>query len=123
MWYGQCGKNPDIPQRDLNCADSGPARPAVAIETLELLDRACPHMAQQLREESGEVRLCCDDEQLRAMVDNFAMFPDKLLGRCPTCLYNFKKNFCDLTCRPDQSTFVNATKIVRGKNAQGLSNF
>jgi Niemann-Pick C1 protein len=39
-----------------------------------------------------------------------------MLGRCPTCYYNFRKNFCDMTCRPDQSLFlktkvINATKI------------
>ncbi len=40
------------------------------------------------------------------------VYPESMLGRCPSCLYNFKKNFCDLTCRADQSRFLNRTRVA-----------
>jgi hypothetical protein len=56
--------------------------------------------------------------QIDDMAKNFKL-PEAILGRCPTCLANFRRNFCDLTCRPDQSRFVNATKVVKAKNFKG----
>ena len=60
------------------------------------------------------------------MEENFNL-PEAVLARCPTCLANFRKNFCDLTCRPDQSRFVNASKTVKatdfkGKNERLINN-
>ena len=35
-------------------------------------------------------------------------------AHCPTCWYNFKKNFCDMTCSDQQSKFIRADNIVTG---------
>ena len=56
--------------------------------------------------------------QIGDMEENFKV-PDAMLARCPTCLANFRKNFCDMTCRPDQSRFVNASKTVKAKDFKG----
>ena len=56
--------------------------------------------------------------QIADMEENFNL-PEAVLARCPTCLANFRKNFCDLTCRPDQSRFVNATKTVKATDFKG----
>lgn len=39
------------------------------------------------------------------MVANF-------IGRCPSCLHNLLAHFCDLTCAPDQSRFINVTETA-----------
>ena len=49
--------------------------------------------------------------QIEDMQTQF-VYPESMLGRCPSCLYNFKKNFCDLTCRADQSRFLNRTRVA-----------
>ena len=43
--------------------------------------------------------------------------PTKILGRCPTCLYNFKRIFCDMMCSPNQSEFLNASQTVLAPNS------
>ena len=58
--------------------------------------------------------------QIADMEENFNL-PEAVLARCPTCLANFRKNFCDLTCRPDQSRFVNASKTVKAEDFKGES--
>ena len=123
VWYGQCGLDPAAGaserHRKLNCAYDGPAREASGREVDVLVD-ACPHLARELSRHpaDGSLRLCCDSAQLRDLKRGFAM-AESLLGRCPACLANFRKNFCDLTCRPDQSNFVNVTKVVRGPTFDG----
>lgn len=50
-------------------------------------------------------KLCCSEGQLEDLNANFKL-AENFLGRCPTCFYNFRMNFCDMTCRPDQSRFL-----------------
>ena len=56
--------------------------------------------------------------QIGDMEENFNL-PEAVLARCPTCLANFRKNFCDMTCRPDQSRFVNASRTVKAEDFKG----
>lgn len=39
------------------------------------------------------------------MADQFGM-AKMMLGRCPSCYYNFRSLFCAMTCHADQSRFV-----------------
>ena len=120
VWYGVCGEDPDVDMdhRKLNCLYSGPAKRAPDLDA-SLLAEACPHLARELADPvDGSVSLCCDTTQLQDLKRAFAL-PESLLGRCPACLANFRKNFCDMTCRPDQSRFVNATKVVHGPTFNG----
>ena len=65
------------------------------------------------REEYGDhPALCCDDQQVNDILTNFKQ-AEAILGRCPTCYYNFRVNFCDMTCRPDQSKFLNP-EVIEG---------
>ncbi len=121
VWYGVCGEDPDeeAAHRKLNCKYDGRAKVA-SDEDAETLAEACPHLAEELSDPAdGSVRLCCDSRQLGDLKRAFAL-PESLLGRCPACLANFRKNFCDLTCRPDQSKFVNVTKTVTGPTFKGM---
>jgi Niemann-Pick C1 protein len=114
IWYDVCGKDPEPPNQNnphcLNCAYDGPAK-QLPDEFGKLLDDACPHLRQDLE---GDLRLCCSPQQLNDLKNNFLM-ASAFLGRCPTCMYNFRKNFCDMTCRPDQSLFLKASYITGPK--------
>ncbi|KAF9676396.1 hypothetical protein SADUNF_Sadunf09G0134200 [Salix dunnii] len=60
---------------------------------------------------SGNV--CCTETQfdtLRAQVQQAI----PLLVGCPACLRNFLNLFCELSCSPNQSLFINVTSISEG---------
>ena len=100
IWYDACGWDPDYVGNDpslvhyLNCHYTGPAKPATG-EMLEILAEACPH----LYEGGAPQNLCCSKRQLMDLKTNFVTPQQIIEPVCPTCYYNFKKNFCDLTCR------------------------
>uniref|UniRef100_A0A672H4P8 SSD domain-containing protein n=1 Tax=Salarias fasciatus TaxID=181472 RepID=A0A672H4P8_SALFA len=54
--------------------------------------------------------LCCDAAQLRTLKGSLEL-PLQFLSRCPACFFNLMTLFCELTCSPRQSLFVNATKF------------
>ncbi|KAI3725546.1 hypothetical protein L1987_65336 [Smallanthus sonchifolius] len=59
--------------------------------------------------------ICCTEAQfdtLRSQVQQAIPF---LVG-CPACLRNFLNLFCELSCSPNQSQFINVTSISRMKN-------
>ena len=84
---------------------------------MNLLQDTCPQLAKdlitkyqkrkELPNEEGKirdgVRLCCSKSQLRESERQFKI-PENLLGRCPTCLENFKNTFCNLACSPGINT-------------------
>jgi len=120
MMYDTCGWNPDCEDgmgcnevQFLICKYDGPPKPAEGAEALELLQSECPHLYDELTA-TGEVNLCCSTRQLRDLKTNFAMVSSFLAGTCPTCYYNFRKNFCDFTCSPKQASFVGANSYVEG---------
>ena len=115
IFYDSCGWDPDYEDgiggnaiHYLNCAYDGPAKRATN-EQLEILRDACPHLYT-----GGEQDLCCGLKQLRDLQENFVTPQSLIEPTCPTCYYNFKKNFCDMTCSPDQSTFVRANNYIEG---------
>jgi Niemann-Pick C1 protein len=59
--------------------------------------------------------VCCTETQfdtLRSQVQQAIPF---IVG-CPACLRNFLNLFCELTCSPDQSLFINVTSTTKVKN-------
>ena len=64
-------------------------------------------------QDDPEPALCCNEQQVDDIISNFEM-AKPILGRCPTCFYNFRMNFCEMTCRPTQSEFLKV-KTVMGK--------
>jgi Niemann-Pick C1 protein len=68
----------------------------------EVLMRLCPSLFL----ESEDPLLCCSTDQVYEMETNFQM-PDQLgLSRCPSCQYNWRLTFCEMTCSPRQSEFI-----------------
>nr|GMC57405.1 Niemann-Pick C1 protein-like [Ipomoea batatas]GMD18186.1 Niemann-Pick C1 protein-like [Ipomoea batatas]GMD79751.1 Niemann-Pick C1 protein-like [Ipomoea batatas]GME20228.1 Niemann-Pick C1 protein-like [Ipomoea batatas] len=56
--------------------------------------------------------VCCTEAQfdtLRSQVQQVIPF---LVG-CPACLRNFLNLFCELTCSPNQSQFINVTSVLK----------
>lgn len=67
-----------------------------------MLKDACPHLLIEHGDqgaESNKIALCCAKGQVRNFIEQNEL-PSAVLGRCPTCLYNFKRIFCDMMCHP-----------------------
>ena len=56
-------------------------------------------------------KVCCTNEQLDTLQANLKR-ANTIIGACPACRKNFYDLFCTFTCSPDQSLFVNVTKVV-----------
>ena len=87
-------------------------------ETTSLLYRTCPHLRDQLGEWSNDTiitggkihydvnpKLCCTRRQVEIMANSF-ITAEGLLGRCPVCYANWRKNFCASTCMAGNVEFL-----------------
>ena len=106
VWYGECYKSWDG-WHNKNCRYEAPAR-VLDSEGQKILKKRCPHLIQDA---GTEIKTCCDIKQLETLHCNTAMVTI-LLERCPSCLDNLMKLFCEYTCSPKQSTFINVTEVV-----------
>ncbi|KAG6434864.1 hypothetical protein SASPL_106508 [Salvia splendens] len=98
--YDICGARSD--GKVLNCAIGRPA-----VKPDELLSAKVQSLCPTI---TGNV--CCTEAQfdtLRTQVQQAIPF---LVG-CPACLRNFLNLFCELTCSPNQSHFINVTSIAK----------
>lgn len=106
IWYGQCNKDP-LAQ---NCYYEGPAKPLNDTKGLEILKRLCPDISPDAT--------CCNTEMLVAFDQGLAL-PSSILKRCPSCLSNFVRPICQMTCSPVQSKFLDVVeKKVNPKTNQ-----
>ena len=62
--------------------------------------------------------VCCDVSQVIALKKSMSV-PSQLLTRCQPCFSNFLEIWCAYTCDPNQSQFVDVTKVDRWKNHDG----
>ncbi|KAL1279958.1 hypothetical protein QQF64_014558 [Cirrhinus molitorella] len=111
IWYGECGNSTKVQEKKLNCNYTGPPKPLPDIEGQDLLQELCPGLVY------GENEVCCDTQQLRTLKNNIQI-PLQYLSRCPACFFNFMTLFCELTCSPRQSDFVNSTQFSPFNNSQ-----
>ena len=112
--YDKCGPSPSGPEwQELPCSVSMPAR-RVPDHDLHTLETYCPELVEKYGSE-----LCCAQSQILDLVQNLAL-PQSIIARCPSCFYNFRQIFCELTCSPYQSNFLNVSKEVVGKNSKSL---
>ncbi|KAG9151287.1 hypothetical protein Leryth_002836 [Lithospermum erythrorhizon] len=101
--YDICGTRSD--RKILNCPFGSPS-----VKPDDLLSAKIQSLCPTI---SGNV--CCTEAQfdtLRAQVQQAIPF---LVG-CPACLRNFLNLFCELTCSPNQSQFINVTSIAKAGN-------
>lgn len=117
VWYGVCGKNPDHKGDDLNSyclnclAEGQEPKEMENEEARKLLMEVCPHFEKELG--SSNPKVCCDYDMVKEMAKGYES-AKALFGTCPTCYYNFVKNFCATTCSPHQEDFVEVNKIYEG---------
>ncbi|XP_006832319.1 PREDICTED: niemann-Pick C1-like protein 1 [Chrysochloris asiatica] len=109
-FYDECGKNPElsgsvIPLSNVSCLSNTPAKPVTGLH-LTLLRRICP----RLYKGPTTTYACCSLKQLVALEISMAV-TKALLTRCPACSDNFVSLHCQNTCSPDQSLFINVTRI------------
>ncbi|KOM51724.1 hypothetical protein LR48_Vigan09g038300 [Vigna angularis] len=96
--YDICGKRSD--GKVVNCPYGSPA-----LKPDDLLSSKIQSLCPTI---TGNV--CCTEAQfdtLRTQVQQAIPF---LVG-CPACLRNFLNLFCELTCSPNQSLFINVTSV------------
>ncbi|KAL1190184.1 hypothetical protein V5N11_016579 [Cardamine amara subsp. amara] len=97
--YDICGERSD--GKVLNCPYGSPS-----IKPDELFSAKIQSLCPTI---SGKV--CCTETQfdtLRSQVQQAVPF---LVG-CPACLRNFLNIFCELSCSPNQSLFINVTSVA-----------
>lgn len=111
VMYGTCGEN-DFGS-EANCIYNGTAKPLDDEEALEILKEICPEL-------STEPNLCCSADQLVNLKNNMKITETLGLGRCPSCIVNFRKNFCQFVCSPKQSTFLEITEIGESEDGDEI---
>nr|GMD56052.1 Niemann-Pick C1 protein-like [Ipomoea batatas] len=101
--YDICGKRSD--GKVLNCPFGSPS-----VKPDELLSSKIQSLCPTI---TGNI--CCTEAQfdiLRSQVQQAIPF---LVG-CPACLRNFLNLFCELSCSPNQSQFINVTSVSKVQN-------
>ncbi|KAJ4811770.1 Niemann-Pick C1-like protein 1 [Rhynchospora pubera] len=106
--YGLCGQRSD--GKVLNCPNS--TRAVKPNELLSLrIQSLCPTI-------SGDV--CCTLEQFETLRSQVQQAIPFLVG-CPACLRNFLNHYCEMSCSPNQSLFINVTSTQKANNTQTVS--
>jgi hypothetical protein len=111
--YDKCGPAPDpAPEwQELPCAVKTLPLP-VTDHDMHTLEQFCPELVSKYGSD-----LCCAQSQIIDLAQNLAL-PKSIIGRCPACYYNFRQLFCELTCSPIQSTFLNVSETVIGVQSE-----
>ncbi|XP_012888390.1 PREDICTED: Niemann-Pick C1-like protein 1 [Dipodomys ordii] len=110
-FYEECGKNPELSGgltslSNVSCLSNTPAR-HVTGNHLALLQRICP----RLYNGSEHTYACCSMQQLISLERSMSI-TKALLTRCPACSDNFVSLHCHNTCSPNQSVFINVTRVA-----------
>ncbi|NWR94151.1 NPCL1 protein, partial [Furnarius figulus] len=118
-FYGECGRNPEVnvslvPSK-VPCLSNTPARNATGA-LLSLLHTVCPDL---VRGDNETTRVCCTHGQLSALQLSIAL-SGTVLARCPSCARNFASLYCHNTCSPNQSLFINVTRVVNRTVVPGV---
>ncbi|KAL0361852.1 UNVERIFIED_CONTAM: NPC intracellular cholesterol transporter 1 [Sesamum radiatum] len=101
--YDICGARSD--GKVLNCPVGSPA-----VKPDELLSAKIQSLCPTI---TGNV--CCTEAQFNTLRTQVQQAIPFLVG-CPACLRNFLNLFCELTCSPNQSQFINVTSIAKVGN-------
>ncbi|RPA81499.1 multidrug efflux transporter AcrB transmembrane domain-containing protein [Ascobolus immersus RN42] len=100
---GQCGRKSFFGSQ-LPCPDNGRAE--------EPDDTVRQQLVSICGAEWSDGDVCCTKEQLSDLKSNLDR-AGAIISSCPACKANFVNLFCQFTCSPDQSTFINVTAIEK----------
>ncbi|XP_062099185.1 uncharacterized protein LOC133805100 [Humulus lupulus] len=101
--YDICGKRSD--GKVLNCPRGSPS-----VKPDDLLSSKIQSLCPTI---TGNV--CCTESQFDTLRTQVQQAIPLIVG-CPACLRNFLNLFCELTCSPNQSLFINVTSISKAGN-------
>lgn len=94
------------------CVYSGPPKPMQKIvissanmTAVELLKAMCPDFVND-----DDPHVCCSTSQLEAFHIQMLMVEQIGFSRCQSCMHNFRKIVCYLSCSPFQSHFIKVLK-------------
>ena len=104
---GHCGKTSFF-GKQLPCPDNNKAQEPNSTLREKIIDLCGPKWS--------EGNVCCNEEQVDSLASNLKL-PRNIIASCPACKDNFYNLFCDFSCSPDQSLFVNITET--GKSTSG----
>ncbi|XP_037844161.2 NPC1-like intracellular cholesterol transporter 1 isoform X1 [Chlorocebus sabaeus] len=110
-FYDECGKNPELSGglttlSNVSCLSNTPAR-NITGDHLILLQRICPRLYT-----GPNTQACCSAKQLVSLEASLSI-TKALLTRCPACSDNFVNLHCHNTCSPNQSLFINVTRVAQ----------
>ncbi|XP_004676600.1 PREDICTED: Niemann-Pick C1-like protein 1 [Condylura cristata] len=109
-FYDECGKNPELQiNAQVSCLSNTPAR-HITGEHLKKLQQLCPRLSKG----PNNTYACCSLEQLNSLEKSIRTFKT-LTDRCPVCSANFVNLHCQNTCSPNQSLFINVTRVTENK--------
>ncbi|XP_048195305.1 NPC1-like intracellular cholesterol transporter 1 isoform X1 [Perognathus longimembris pacificus] len=119
-FYEECGKNPELSGgltslSNVSCLSNTPAL-LVTGDHLTLLQRICP----RLYNGPNNTYACCSIKQLVSLERSMSI-TKALLTRCPACSDNFVSLHCHNTCSPNQSVFINVTRVASQQAGQPLA--
>jgi hypothetical protein len=105
--YDICGQRSD--GKVLNCP-----YPSPSVKPADLLSAKIQSLCPSL---NGNV--CCTEQQFDTLRVQVQQAVPILVG-CPACLRNFLNLFCQLSCSPNQSLFINVTSVSQVINKYSL---
>jgi hypothetical protein len=105
--YDICGQRSD--GKVLNCP-----YPSPSVKPADLLSAKIQSLCPSL---NGNV--CCTEQQFDTLRVQVQQAVPILVG-CPACLRNFLNLFCELSCSPNQSLFINVTSVSQVINKYSL---
>lgn len=129
IWYGQCS---NAGGKVKNCPYTGPAKP-LNPSSANTLKKWCPHLFPENSDAPSKficffmecrfdynskfvsVNTCCDEKQVASLDVNLGM-ASGFIKRCPSCLQNFVRHFCEMTCASNQSDFLVVKGIDKDKS-------
>ncbi|KAG0501372.1 hypothetical protein HPP92_001444, partial [Vanilla planifolia] len=101
--YGICAQRSD--GKVLNCASN-----VLSTKPGNLLSSKMQSLCPTI---TGNV--CCTATQFETLQEQVQQAVPLLVG-CPACLRNFLNLFCELSCSPNQSSFINVTSVTQVNN-------
>ena len=112
MWYDQCGTGSDT-GKPINCLYNGKAKKIPNKESQDILDNLCPELS------NGSI--CCSLSQLHSLQSGIQS-AQQMMARCPSCWKNFRQLYCQMTCSPNNSLFIDprSFKNETGTNKTGI---
>uniref|UniRef100_A0A8C6V3P2 NPC1 like intracellular cholesterol transporter 1 n=1 Tax=Neogobius melanostomus TaxID=47308 RepID=A0A8C6V3P2_9GOBI len=124
IFYEECGRNPTLNgtliEPMVPCLNYSPARHLSGEHYKQLVKVRLSPVCPMLDRGESNTYACCSIPQLISLQTSLTL-SKAVLNRCPSCVDNFAHLHCINTCSPDQSQYINVTKIMNITNDLGVT--